>query len=55
MTLRELIELARRHNLNFDARLVVKPLLKDKPRAVTDISVGDSGQIVFMCNRATKK
>lgn len=55
MTLRELIEMARCYNLNLDARLVVRPLLKDKPRAVTGISVGDSGQIVLMCNRATKK
>lgn len=51
MTLRELIDMAQRYSLNLDAQLVVKPLLKDKPRAVTNISVGDRSQITLMCNR----
>lgn len=53
MTLRELIDMARQYNLNLDAQLMVRPLLKDTPRKVTNITT-DPGQITLMCNRESK-
>lgn len=54
MTLRELIEMSRRYSLDLDAELMVRPLLKDKPRKVTKMEAGTPGHLTLMCNRDSK-
>lgn len=42
LTLRELIEMDGRSSLDLDAELMVRLLLKDKPRKVTKTEAGDA-------------
>lgn len=51
MKLGELIDMARKYGLNPDAELMVRPLLKDRPRKVTNIEVGTPGEILLTCSR----
>lgn len=51
MTLRELNDMARQYGLDPDSELAVRPLIKDTPRKVTNISIGTPGTITLMCNR----
>lgn len=48
------IVMVRRYSLDLDAELMVRPLLKDKPRKVTKIEAGTPGQLTLMCNRDSK-
>lgn len=45
------MEMARRYGLNLDAQLMVRPLMKDKPRKVTSVEAGDRTQITLTCSK----
>lgn len=47
--------MARQYDLNIDSELMVRPLLKEKPRKVMIMSVGYLGVLVLMCNTARNK
>lgn len=54
MKLGELIDMARKYGLNPDAELMVRPLLKDRSRKVTNIEVGTPGEILLTCSRPSE-
>lgn len=49
MTLKEFIDMARRYDIDPEMEIMAQPLLKDKIRKVTNITL-DKGQIVLRCN-----
>ena len=51
MTVRDLFDMVRRYGLNPDAELMVRPLLKDKPRKVTNIETGTGGVLTLTCSK----
>lgn len=53
MTVRELIGMVSRYELDPDATLMVRPLLKDKPRKVTAVVPGD-GTLTLTCSSVSK-
>lgn len=54
MTLKEFIDMARRYDIDPEMEMTVQPLLKDKRRKVTNITLND-GKIILHCNVIKKQ
>lgn len=54
MTLKEFIDMARRYDIDPEMEITVQPLLKDKIRKVTNITLND-GKIILHCNVIKKQ